>query len=190
MLTATPRPTRRAGPLGGGGSRSASSARRRHSPAATAVSSRSPVGSVSPLARKLRSRTASGSSPSAAATRSICCSYAKVTCIAPKPRNALVGTLLVNTAGAPDLQGEVGLDGHVLLAAEPAAHVGADHPDPAGGQAEDGGDGGGVLDHLRGHAQGDHPGGVDPADAGLRLQVGVLDPLGPVDALDHQVSRL
>src|SRR6266508_4100267 len=161
MLTAKPRPTRRPGPLGRAGSPSAASARRRHSAAATAVSSRSPVGIVSPLARKLRSRTARGSRPSRAATRSICCSYSKVTCVAPDAgavahdeRVALgAGHDRVlalpyhpdRPAGAPDQQGEVGLDGHVLLAAEPAAHVGADHPDLALGQREDGGDGGGVL---------------------------------------------
>jgi hypothetical protein len=92
-------------------------------------------------------------------------------------------------AGPPDQQGEVGLDGHVLLAAEPAAHVGADHPELALGQPEDRGDGGGVLDHLGGDAQGDDPRGVDPADTGLGLEVGMLHSLGTVLALDDHVGR-
>ena len=76
---------------------------------------------------------------------------------------------------------EVRLDGHVLLAAEPAAHVRADHPDPALGQRA------GCAAIVAACSmtwvddpQGQHPVAVDPADARLRLEVGVVDVLGAV----------
>ena len=59
-----------------------------------------PVGSTSPDARALRSRSSTGSTPTAAARRSICASWAKQTCTAPNPRMAPHGGLLVRTTTA------------------------------------------------------------------------------------------
>ena len=57
-----------------------------------------PVISRSPVVIALRSRSSTGSMPSAAASLSICASCAKHTCTAPKPRIAPHGGLLVRTA--------------------------------------------------------------------------------------------
>ena len=54
-----------------------------------------PVGSVSPGASAFSSRSSTGSSPSAAASLSICASAAKHVCTAPKPRIAPHGGLFV-----------------------------------------------------------------------------------------------
>ena len=90
-------------------------------------------------------------------------------------------------AGVPDQQGQVRLDGHVLLAAEAAAQVRGDDPDLALRQAQDVRDHGRVLDDLGGHAQGEDA-VLQPAHSGLRLEVGVLDVLAAVLALDHHVG--
>jgi hypothetical protein len=92
-------------------------------------------------------------------------------------------------AGVPGEQRQVRLDGHVLLAAEPAAHVGRDDPHLVPGQLKDVRDRARVLDDLGGHAQRQHA-VLDPPDPGLRLQVGVLDVLGVVGLLDHHVAAL
>src|SRR6202043_707080 len=70
----------------------------------------------------------------------------------------------------------------------PAAQVGGDDPDLVGRQVEDLGYLGRVLDDLGGGAHRDHV-VVDPADAGLRLEVGVLHVLGAVGAVHDDVSR-
>ena len=57
-----------------------------------------PTASVSPGLMKLRRRNSSGERPTAAATRSMCRSSAKMLCGAPKPRNAPCGGTLVATA--------------------------------------------------------------------------------------------
>ncbi len=88
----------------------------------------------------------------------------------------------------PHQRRQVGLDGHVLLAAEAAAHERRDHPHPAVGQRQDVGELARVLDHLCGHAQRDHAVGVDPADAGLGLQVGVVDARGLIRLLHDLVG--
>ena len=54
-------------------------------------------------------------------------------------------------------------------------------------QPQDARDHGRVLDDLGGHAQGEHA-VLHPADAGLGLEVGVLDVLGAVLPLDHHVG--
>jgi hypothetical protein len=54
-----------------------------------------PVGSRSPGASAFRSRSSTGSTPSSAASRSICASAAKHVCTAPKPRIAPHGGLFV-----------------------------------------------------------------------------------------------
>ena len=89
-------------------------------------------------------------------------------------------------AGERDHDPEVGLDRHVLLAAEAAADVGGDQPHLVVGQVEDPGDVAEVLDHLGRGADRDHAVGVAPGDAGLGLEVGVVDELGPVLLLDHR----
>ena len=89
--------------------------------------------------------------------------------------------------GVPDQQGQERLDGHVLLAAEAAAHVRGDDPDFALRQAQDVRDHGRVLDDLGGHAQGEHA-VLQPAHPGLGLEVGVLDVLAAVLPLDHHVG--
>ena len=48
-----------------------------------------------PVSSALRTRSSTGSMPSASASRSICDSWAKATCTAPKPRMAPQGGLLV-----------------------------------------------------------------------------------------------
>ena len=85
-------------------------------------------------------------------------------------------------------QREVRLDGHVLLAAEPAAHVRRDHAHLRVGHAQDLRDVAVVLHHLGRDAQIHHAVVVVPADAGLGLQVGVVDELRRVLALDHDVG--
>ena len=45
-----------------------------------------------------------------------------------------------------------------------------------------------MLNDLGGDPQGQHPLVVQPADPGLGLQVGVIDDLGLVAALDHHVG--
>ncbi len=57
-----------------------------------------PVGSRSPACRKFLRRSATGSSPSSFAARSMCISMAKIVCGAPNPRNAPYGGAFVNTA--------------------------------------------------------------------------------------------
>ena len=89
--------------------------------------------------------------------------------------------------GMPDQQRQVRLDRHVLLAAEAAAHVRGDHPDLALRHLQDAGDHGRVLDDLGGHAEREHA-VLQPAHPGLGLEVGVLDVLAPVLALDHHVG--
>ena len=54
-----------------------------------------PVGIRSPGASAFRSRSSTGSIPSAAASLSICASAAKQVCTAPKPRIAPHGGLFV-----------------------------------------------------------------------------------------------
>ena len=83
-------------------------------------------------------------------------------------------------ARAVDGDRQVGLDGHVLLAAEAAADVGRDHPHLRVGHAEDPGDVAVVLDHLGRDAEVHHAVVVEPADAGLGLEVGVIDELRAV----------
>ena len=92
------------------------------------------------------------------------------------------------TPGEGDDDPEVGLDGHVLLAAEAAADVRGDQPHLVVGELEDPGDVAEVLDHLGRGADRDHPVGVAPGDARLGLEVGVVDELGLVLALDHRVG--
>ena len=96
---------------------------------------------------------------------------------------------LHGAARLPHGQRQEGLDGHVLPPAEASSHVGRDHPHSIVRQAEDRRDLGSVLDDLRSHAQRHHPGGVDPADAGLGLQIRMIDRLGPVLRLDHVLCR-
>jgi hypothetical protein len=57
-----------------------------------------PVISASPVRIALRSRISTGSSPQAAASWSICDSWAKHACTTPKPRIAPHGRWLVRTA--------------------------------------------------------------------------------------------
>ena len=57
-----------------------------------------PVISRSPVFSAFCSRSSTGSMPSAAASLSICASWAKQVCTAPKPRIAPHGGLLVRTA--------------------------------------------------------------------------------------------
>ena len=45
-----------------------------------------------------------------------------------------------------------------------------------------------VLEHLCAHAQGQHALGVDPADAGLRLQIDVVDERRAIGVLDDDVG--
>src|SRR5260221_6457009 len=64
-------------------------------PRKTSVSMGWPTGRTSPRARALRLRMSAGEMPSSRATRSICDSYPKTTCMPPKPRKAEVGGVLV-----------------------------------------------------------------------------------------------
>jgi hypothetical protein len=89
----------------------------------------------------------------------------------------------------PHQKCDVSLDGHVLLAAEPPAHVGPDDPNAILRNAEDVGDLASVLDDLRGHADGHHSVRVHPPHAGLGLEVCVVDALGSVGLLDHHRRR-
>ena len=71
--------------------------RTRSSSSATGAGQRTaaPVGSVEPVLIALRSRSSTGSISSAAASLSICASWAKQVCTAPKPRIAPHGGLSV-----------------------------------------------------------------------------------------------
>ena len=97
MLHATPRPTCFPG-SGSERSPSSASARSRHSRVPGSgvdfLAGDSPI----PRLMKFRVRMSTGSMPSASAIRSTCDSYANTTCMAPKPRIALVGTVWVNAA--------------------------------------------------------------------------------------------
>ncbi len=95
---------------------------------------------------------------------------------------------LHRAAGLPREEREEDLDGDVLLAPERAAdhrpadaHLVLRYAEGAGDRAE-------VLDHLRGDADVDHALFVDPRDAGVRLEVGVLDERHPERVLDDQVG--
>ena len=78
---------------GSGSGIGSSAARRITSATGSDPSSRWPVGSTSPGASAFRSRSSTGSSPSASASLSICASAAKHVCTAPKPRIAPHGGL-------------------------------------------------------------------------------------------------
>ncbi len=85
-------------------------------------------------------------------------------------------------------QREIDLDGDVLLAAEAAAHHRAHdahfvvrRPDRVGDEAE-------MLDHLGGDADVHHVILVDPGEADLGFEECVLDELGPIGALHHEIG--
>jgi hypothetical protein len=98
MPTAMPRPR----PGGSGSPQPMSSAAfsrlRAHSPSAAAADS--PRTKSSPFATRLRRRISSPSRPSARAPASSWFSVAQATCGLPKPRNAVLGVVLVMTARA------------------------------------------------------------------------------------------
>jgi hypothetical protein len=82
----------------------------------------------------------------------------------------------------PHEQSEQALDRHVLLAAEAPAEIRAFEPHPAVREPQHLGHVAEVLEHLGAHPQRQHPFGVDPADAGLGLDVDMVDerrPVGP-----------
>ena len=100
-MLATPPGSSRWSASAGGGSGSGSAPIRSSSSATGAGSGRTwPVGSASPGAIALRARSATGSIPSSAASRSICASWANATWTAPKPRIAPHGGLSVYTTCA------------------------------------------------------------------------------------------
>ena len=88
----------------------------------------------------------------------------------------------------PHEEAEQAFDGHVLLAAEAAAQIGALQTHAAVGQPQHLGHVAEVLEHLRAHAQDEHAFRVDPADARLRLQVEMIDEGRPVRLLDHHLG--
>ena len=90
-------------------------------------------------------------------------------------------------AGAPGQQRQERLDGHVLLAAEPATHVGGDDSHLVGGKPEDAGDLHRMLDDLSGRTDGDDI-VLDPRHPGLGLEVRVLDVLRDVLAFHHDIG--
>ena len=92
-------PGRREHVVGGRRAGSGSAAHARITSATgSAPSIRWPVSSSSPGASALRRRSSTGSMPHAAASRSICASWAKHDCTTPKPRIAPHGGLFVRTA--------------------------------------------------------------------------------------------
>ena len=89
--------------------------------------------------------------------------------------------------GLPDEEAEQALDGDVFLPAEAAAQVRALDPDAAVREIQHVGHVAEVLQHLGADAQDDDALGVDPADAGLRLHVRVVDEGRVVGVLDRHV---
>jgi len=90
--------------------------------------------------------------------------------------------------GAPHGEREIRLDGHVLLAAEAAPDVRRDHAHPRLRDAEDPGHVAEVLHDLCRDPEVQHALVIQPADACLRLQVGVINCLGLVRAIDDDVG--
>ena len=90
-------------------------------------------------------------------------------------------------ARLPHEQAEEALDGHVLLAAEAAAQIGALEPHAPMGQPQHLGHVAEMLEHLGADAEDQGALGVDPADARLRLEVHVIHERGPVGLLHHDV---
>jgi hypothetical protein len=74
----------------------------------------------------------------------------------------------------PDEQAQQAFDGHVFLAAESTAEVGAFQAHASVRQLKDLGDVAVVLEYLGAHAQGQHAFAVDPADAALGFQIDVI----------------
>ena len=81
------------------------------------------------------------------------------------------------TPGPPDGEGEIRLDGHVLLAAEAPSDIGRDHPHPGLRYPENPRHVPVVLDDLRGDAEIQYTFVIEPAHPRLRLEVGVVDGL-------------
>ena len=91
-------------------------------------------------------------------------------------------------AGRLGEQGEIDLDGHVLLAAETAADHGAQDAHLVVGHADRIGDEAEVLDHLGRDPDADDLVLVDPGEADLGLEEGVFNKLGAEAILDHQIG--
>ena len=91
-------------------------------------------------------------------------------------------------AGALREQGQVDLDRQILLAAEAAADQGAAYADLVVRHPDGVGDGPEVLDDLGRDADVDHVVLVDPREADLRLEKGVLLEWGAPGVLDDDVG--
>src|SRR5262245_62411692 len=126
--------------------------------------------------------------PSAAASASIWPSYARVALAVADEGLLAREHELDGPPGLPDQKAQQALDGHVFLAAEAAAHVSALEPHPPVRKPENLGHVPVVLEYLRAHAQGQDALGVDPADAGLGLEVRVIDERRAVGVLDDDVG--